>query len=522
MANSNNALLSLEKLLAQLEHSVVARLHQGLSDVSAQIALESRSKNDPLPLSGPLSNTNLAMRDLEVTIAEMKETLSQVRSQLDEAEHKRLGFTNAQSNALTNSVQMINELEETRQTLKEAQQAAEVATQAKSHFLANMSHEIRTPMTAILGFSELLQDDAFSGAERSKAIQTIQRNGMYLLDVINNILDLSKVEAGRLEVETRKLNPVDLLLDVKDLLNEQAQARNNTLLVEFQGTIPEVIQTDPTRLKQALVNIAGNAIKFTEHGTVRIILECDQQNELLSYHVVDTGVGIPAGLIQHIFQPFSQADASTTRRHRGTGLGLPIAKRIAEMLGGNLSVQSESGKGSKFTLSIATGPLTNVPMVISFDRATETRSTPIEYSVNSQISGRVLVVEDGPDNQRLIRFLLNKAGADVTIAKNGEEGINLALAAMQGPDPFHLILMDMHMPVMDGYQATQVLRRTGYTGQIVALTVQTVNYENDKCLAAGCDACLSKPIDRKSFIPEIAARIGQESSIKNNSHKQSA
>tara|TARA_R110002111_G_scaffold227346_2_gene288883 strand:+ start:3886 stop:5454 length:1569 start_codon:yes stop_codon:yes gene_type:complete len=520
MTRSKKAILRLDQLIRRLEQSIVSKLHQGLSEVSAQLNQTYRREDGSLPPIDVISNSTIALSQLELTISDIKETLDQVRSQFDQTEQKSRELKHAQSNAIVHSAHIINELEETRQTLKEAHAAAEAAAQAKSDFLANMSHEIRTPMTAILGFSELLQNGEIPEPERSKAVQTIQRNGRYLLEVISDILDLSKAEAGQLEIEKRLLNPANLLFDVQNLLNDRSQAKNNTLQLEIRGEIPTVIQTDPTRLKQALVNLVGNAIKFTEQGTIRILMECDHQNELLSYHVIDTGAGIPSNQLEYIFQPFGQADSSTTRKHAGTGLGLAITRRIAEMLGGDVSVRSEPGKGSEFTFRIATGTLVDVPMITSLDDATTTRSTPLEYSSNSQIHGRILLVEDSPDNQRLIRFILNRAGADVTIAKNGEEGIKLTLAAMQAGDSFHLILMDMQMPVMDGYQATRSLRATGYTGQIVALTAHAMPGDNEKCLAAGCDGYLSKPIERSTFIPEVAARIGQISNVGKSIHKQ--
>ncbi|QDT41581.1 Autoinducer 2 sensor kinase/phosphatase LuxQ [Gimesia alba] len=522
MTKSNHALLKLEKLTEQLEQSVVSKLHQALSEVSAQIIETYRREDESLPPIEAISNATLAISDLQTTIADIKQTLVNLRNRFDENRQKSREFTDTQANALVNSAQIINELEETRERLKNAHRAAEAATHAKSIFLANMSHEIRTPMTAILGFSEILQNEEISETDRSKAAQTIQRNGHYLLDIINDILDLSKIESGRIDLEKRKLNPVHILLDVQTLLEDRAKENQNELHLELHGEVPAVIQTDPTRLKQALVNLTGNAIKFTSNGTIRIRIEYHPQSQLLCFQISDTGMGISDAEMHHIFQPFGQADSSTSRKHGGTGLGLTITKRIAELLGGNVSLKSEYGKGSEFTLSIAASIPPDTPMLTSIDDSSAPRSTPLEYSVNSPVKGRILLVEDGPDNQRLIRFILNKAGAEVTIAKNGVEGIKLALAAKESDDPFDLILMDMQMPVMDGYEATQTLRELGYTGQIVALTAHAMKGDDQRCLTAGCDAYLSKPIDRNVFIPEIAARIGQASNNHNDSSKQTA
>ncbi|WP_339733304.1 ATP-binding protein [uncultured Gimesia sp.] len=522
MAKSKNALLKLEQLTAQLEQSVVSKLHQALSEISAQITETHRREDQSLPPINVITNATLAMSDLQSTITEMKQTLVSVRSQLAESQQKSQDIAETQANALVNSAHIINELEETRENLQHAHRIAEAATQAKSVFLANMSHEIRTPMTAILGFSEMLHSAEISETDRLKAVQTIQRNGHYLLDVINDILDLSKVESGRLELEKRKLNPVNVLLDVKELLDDHSKTNKNKLILELRGEVPAVIQTDPTRLKQALVNLTGNAIKFTENGTIRIRIEYHPESELLSYHIMDSGIGISDELLQHIFQPFGQVDSSTSRKYGGTGLGLTITKRIAELLGGNVSLKSEYGTGSEFILSIAAEIPPGTPMLTSIDDSSASRSTILEYSVNSPLNGRILLVEDGPDNQRLIRFILNKAGAEVTIAKNGVEGIKLALAAKETEAPFDLILMDMQMPVMDGYEATQTLRELAYKGQIVALTANAMKGDAERCLAAGCDAYLSKPIDRNVFIPEVANRLGQNSNTEKGSPKQTA
>ena len=522
MTKTNKALLKLEKLTEQLEQSDVSKLHQCLSEISAQIAETHRRADDSLPPIQAISNTTLAMSELQTTIAEMKETLACLRNQIEENEQTQQDLLSARSNTLINSAQIMNELEDTREKLKSAQNAANSATQAKSIFLANMSHEIRTPMTAILGFSEILQNSELNDSDRSKAVETIQRNGHYLLNVINDILDLSKFESGRLELEKRKLNPVNLMLEVKEILDDRAKANQNILKLELCGEVPAAIQSDPTRLKQALMNLTENAIKFTENGTIRIKIEYQPQNGLLNYHIIDTGVGISDQGLHQIFQPFGQADPSTSRKFGGTGLGLTLTKRIAELLGGNVSLKSEYGRGSHFTLSIAADILPDTPMLTSIDDSSPLRTTPLEYSVNSPIDGRILIVEDSPDNQRLIRFLLNKAGAEVTIAKNGVEGIKLALAAKESDDPFDLILMDMQMPVMDGYEATQTLRGLEYTGQIVALTAHAVEGDEKRCLAAGCDAYLAKPIDRNILIPEVAARLGQISNNENDSCKQTA
>lgn len=503
----------LENLILEIERSTVSKLNQALSDLHLLSDLQLLSEQECQTKAHPktsyetvLSNSTLALSHLESTLTLMKEFVNNLSSQFDETESKTQKTANP---SISDNVDP-------------RQESTKAAIQSRSEFLANMSHEIRTPMTAILGFSELLENKDLTAAQHSKAVQTIQRNGRYLLDLVNDILDLSQVDAGKYELEKRKTNPVRVLREIKEHLDHQATAQNNELLIELQGKVPQFIHTDPTRLKQALVNLTENAIKFTKHGTIHITLEHDPQQERLCYHVTDTGTGIPANQLQQIFQPFGQADSSQTRKQSGIGLGLTMTQRIAKMLDGDVNVESTYRKGSKFTFNIATGDLSDVPMVTSLDRDTVRRSTPIEYSVNSKISGRILLVEDRPDNQHLIRFILNKAGAEVTIAHNGKEGTELALIELQAKNPFDLILMDIQMPIMDGYEATYVLRKAGYKGQIIALTTHVRSEEIDKCMASGCDAYLPKPIDRKTFIPEVAARIGQTSNIDENQHPQVA
>ncbi|UUO07574.1 CHASE domain-containing protein [Blastopirellula sp. J2-11] len=394
-----------------------------------------------------------------------------------------------------------------------AHREAKRASKIKSEFLANMSHEIRTPMTAIVGFSDLLLEQGVSEEEKRKSVGTIQRNGNHLLELINDILDLSKVEAGKFDIELRTMNPIEVVRDVQELLNDRAIAQENQLQIEWRGSLPQTICSDSTRLKQALFNLVGNAIKFTRKGVVKVIAQCDFANELMSFQVIDSGIGMSLEQLEHIFQPFRQADASTTRNFGGTGLGLTITKQIAELLGGEITVESQPGHGSTFTLRVATGDLTGVPLRSSHDAAEP--DSPSTIVATSNLHGRVLLVEDGPDNRKLIGFILRKAGADVTIAENGELGRDAALQAWRADTPFDVILMDMQMPVMDGYTATAQLRNAGYTGQIIALTAHAMRGDVNKCLDAGCDAYLTKPIERKSFLKEISARI-QMSTLQNN------
>ena len=295
----------------------------------------------------------------------------------------------------------------------------------------------------------------------------------------------------------------------------RARAKGLTLRIEYEGPIPHRIQSDPTRLRQILINLTGNAIKFSEIGNICLVarlLDAESDEPRMQFDIVDRGIGMTEEQIGKLFQPFVQADTSTTRKFGGTGLGLTISKRFAEILGGSIHVHSAPGEGSTFSVTVSTGPLEGVKMV---DNPTE-----VEAAVNqdakpgggdARLDCRVLLAEDGPDNQRLITFILKKAGADVTVAENGRIALDLALAARDEGSPFDVIVMDMQMPVMDGYEATRRLRQEGLTGPIIALTAHAMSHDRQKCLDAGCDEYVTKPIDRKKLIETVAEYAGKKS-----------
>ncbi|HNQ24395.1 MAG TPA: response regulator [Phycisphaerae bacterium] len=397
--------------------------------------------------------------------------------------------------------------------LKVAMEAAEAANRAKSEFLANMSHELRTPMTAILGFAEVLLkhgDLDHAPAERVEAVETIRRNGEYLMTIINDILDLSKIEAGKMRVEQIACSPVQIVSEVAALMRVRAEAQNLSFTVEYAGPVPETIQTDPTRLRQVLINLVGNAVKFTEAGSVRLAVRFvpDAGAPLMQFDIVDTGVGMSPEQATELFQPFTQADTSTTRRFGGTGLGLTISRRFAVLLGGNVTVVDTAvHKGTHIRLAIAAGSVMGVKMV---DPGTVRPAPPPEPDRTpapaAELCGcRVLLAEDGPDNQRLISFLLRKAGAEVSVAENGQVAVDKALAARGKGRAFDVILMDMQMPVLSGYDATARLRAEGYRGPIVALTAHAMEGDREKCVSAGCDDYATKPVDQKRLIATIRA-----------------
>lgn len=400
-----------------------------------------------------------------------------------------------------------HELVETNTALQQLSAQARAASEAKSAFLANMSHELRTPMTAILGFSELLVDPDASGSDRLNAALTIGRNGQHLLALINDILDLSKIEAGRIELERVGCDPARLLDDVLELLRGRAAEKQIELLAKAMTPVPLRIETDPLRLKQTLVNLIGNALKFTERGSVCVRVECDRQAGRLVFHVDDTGAGMSHESMARLFEPFTQADASTTRRFGGTGLGLAIARSLARMLDGDITVVSTLGVGSTFSLSVGTGPLHDVAFIERFEEARRPQESGAARDSQAQLSGSILLVEDGLDNQRLISFLLKRSGASVTIAGNGQEGVDAALEACKRGTPFDVILMDMQMPVMDGYTAARTLRAQRYSGPIIALTAHAMIGEMERCIASGCDAYLSKPINRALLLRTLAERM---------------
>jgi PAS domain S-box-containing protein len=405
--------------------------------------------------------------------------------------------------------------------LRAARDTAEAATIAKSEFLANMSHELRTPLTAILGYTELLaeirnsadQDTQHIETQRQEYIDTIKRNGEHLLIVINDILDLSKIEAGKMNVEHIPVNPEQLLLDVDSLMQVRAKAKGITLRTALNTPFPQTIQTDPVRFKQILVNLVGNAIKFTEIGEVLLqigLTKSTDGRDLLRVEVADTGIGMTPRQTESIFGAFVQADASVTRKFGGTGLGLRISRSLAQILGGDITVNSQPGQGSVFSVTIATGPIDGVPLVQELS-ATKALRNEAEPKLNDQPSKpltgmRILLAEDGIDNQRLIAHHLRKAGAQVLVFDNGK----LALEAMtlQGDinNPLteervcDIVLTDMQMPEMDGYTLAGELRKKGWNRRIIAITAHAMTGDREKCIAAGCDGFVSKPIDRFKVI----------------------
>jgi len=408
------------------------------------------------------------------------------------------------------ALQIANETLEARvrertKELERACEAAEAANRAKSLFLANMSHEIRTPMTAILGYLDFLAEPDTTPEQRAEYVGIIRRNGEHLLALINDILDLSRIEAGRMSLQLGTCRPLQIVHDVVSLMRVRAEEKGLELSVSIATPVPETITSDAIRLHQILVNLVGNAIKFTDRGRLMlsVCMRDDSGTPKLCFAVRDTGPGIPESEHERIFEAFVQAENSYSRRYGGTGLGLTISRKLARLLGGDIIVESTPGEGSTFTLWIDPGPLEGVRMVKEFCPVANAELSA-ESKPETKLQGRVLLAEDGFDNQRLISFVLRRAGFDVAVATNGEEAIQSYEEAHRIGEPFGCILMDMQMPVMDGYTAVRKLRTQGCTTPIIALTAHAMVGDREACLQAGCDDYLSKPIDRKVLVETVA------------------
>ncbi len=399
-----------------------------------------------------------------------------------------------------------SELESANKLLEEANLRAQAANQAKSEFLANMSHEIRTPMTGILGYGDLICDPTVPLEDRLKYGDIIRRSGTHLLTILNDILDISKIESGRMKLSIGEFSPVELVREVMQLMRTQADEKGLRFELEYSGPLPAKVESDQIRVRQVLINLVGNAIKFTEEGSVRFVVGTEPvpgtDRTFLRFDVADTGMGIDAEDLPTLFDAFSQADTSLTREVGGTGLGLAISKRLALMLGGSISVASEIGKGSTFTLRLDVGAIdaSSLEDPGAAPAPPEESDRPARESTAQTLERRVLLVEDGAVNQLLISTVLKKAGADVEVADDGRAGCRAARVARDDGRPFDLILMDMQMPVMDGYEATRQLRNEGFTLPIIALTAHAMAGDRDKCIAAGCTDYATKPIDRQGLI----------------------
>ena len=436
----------------------------------------------------------------------------------------RLRLISAEERAVASS------LHNTVAELTEAKKAARIAALAKGHFLTNMSHEIRTPMNAVLGFAEILGRRLLDCCppdqieDNSQIIEMIDKSGGYLLTVINDILDISKVGADQVELDWVSTEPRKIIEDVHKVISLQLKEKPHVRFhSEIDQSVPKCVYSDPTRLRQILGIICGNAIKFSEKGTIRFncrlltfkntpekieevrraygqkvntsLFTIGSPITLLQFVVQDEGIGISEAFMPRLFQPFTQADVSSTRKYGGTGLGLAIAKHLAESMGGDIAVQSEEGVGSTFYVTFAVEVIHQRADAVSFSGVVLLRDAEKPLS-----DMNILIVEDGKVNQIVLTTVLQEAGATIQIAENGKLGIEAVDSSEKG---FDVILMDMQMPVMDGYEATTRLRESGFNNPIIAVTAHALSGDMEKTFQVGCNDYMSKPVDRDKLIDTI-------------------
>ncbi len=397
--------------------------------------------------------------------------------------------------------------------LEKARLHAEHANSAKSDFLSFMTHEIRTPLTAIIGFSENLLDYNQSMEERLDAIHTVINSSNHLLQLINDVLDISKIEAGRLETEEIETEVVVLLKEVASIVRALIIHKDINFKVVCTKQVPQIVTTDPLRLKQILINVISNAIKFTEHGTVTLDLNYDAENNELSFKVIDTGVGMTSEQKENLFDAYGQADISTARQYGGTGLGLYLSKNLAQRLGGGIHVDSQQGVGTVFTIKVSAGRAGEL-ITLEEKRLNEVVHSSVE-KLDAKLSGKVLLADDVLENQKLIAHYVKDMGAEIDIASNGLEAVEMAEANV-----YDLILMDIRMPILDGIGAVRQLRAKGSKVPIVSLSANNMSEDQARYLSAGFNASVSKPIVRMAFkqllvtyLKPAAAELGDEAPI---------
>lgn len=377
--------------------------------------------------------------------------------------------------------------------LNVAKESAEAANIAKGAFLANMSHEIRTPLTAIIGYADMSLQADQSMQERVHALKTIHRSGTHLLRIINDVLDWSKVEANKLEIDLSRCSLFELMADVESLTQMKASEKGLAFVVNYQYPVPTLIETDALRLKQILVNLCGNAIKFTEKGHVHVNVAYDRIRELLMLEVSDSGIGLSPEEVTRLFQEFQQADAHVQRKYGGTGLGLALSQHLAALLGGTITVESKKGVGSKFTLAIAQRV---DPMHLTTDSDRTSRLLDVHRSHNPspytamRFKGKLLLAEDTEDLRVLVAMYLRRTGVDVITVETGEQAIERVAL-----EPFNLVLMDIKMPGMGGLEAMRKLHQMKFEVPVVALTANAMKTDQDTYRAAGFADFLAKPIE---------------------------
>ncbi|MFC1676445.1 ATP-binding protein [Planctomycetota bacterium] len=449
--------------------------------------------------------------DVDVSLSVLKDTEGKIISSVgiikDITERKRSeqASMQARDDLETANLKLKRTIEHTNTLAHEAM----MASKTKSEFLANMSHEIRTPMNGIVGAITLVLTKNLD--EKVREYLTIaQKCTENLLNLINDILDISKIEAGKLEVELVDCDISKELCLINSCMRASALEKGLDFDIVLKDNIPQQIRTDPTRLYQCLVNLVGNAVKFTETGTVRLEASMQQiaDRSFICFDVIDTGIGIPDDKQAQIFDKFTQADGSTTRKYGGTGLGLAITKQLVELLGGELTLTSQETKGSTFSLIIPTNINTESAAMMNNGRWRKTNQQADQDAIIPKACGKVLVVEDDLANQQIISGILEETNLEVEIANDGVEAVEKV-----SKGSYALVLMDMQMPNMNGYDATRIIREKGFTLPIIALTAYAMKGDEDICRRVGCDAYLSKPVDVEKLFKTLKKYLTFDSNL---------
>lgn len=439
--------------------------------------------------------------------------------QIEVSEKSELGelareFSSMQSAVMEREQKIKDQAEEIRQTntikyqveiAQKEQQLAASATDAKSRFLANVSHEIRTPLNSIIGYSEILSDVYASEDDKAKAILAVHNGGQYLLNIVNDVLDLSKIEAGKIQLEKANISLVGLLQEVTAYMEGFAREKHLSFNLKLNFPLPYEFNSDPTRLKQILLNLCNNAIKFTHQGQVDLQVHWDNYRQRFIFVVSDTGPGMSDEQQLRLFTAFSQGNQSTSRKYGGTGLGLYISKQLTEMLGGHIKVTSQEGQGSQFAVYMPYVEASNKQVMINQNQADAVllRDAKPDVAI-PELTGHILCADDNEDNRQLVAYLLAKTGVQLTLVEDGQQALNATKNIT-----FDLVLMDMQMPEMDGLQATTILKQRGFQGPIIMLTANVDSNSKNKMLAAGASAHFPKPIDSGRFYIMLSEYLGK-------------